>query len=69
MICVFSWDFVMDVPAIDLTADLRQAIALAVSESSVDRLLQEALGAFQPVVPYDLAAVMLLEAKVSGWTA
>ncbi|HEX9592850.1 MAG TPA: sigma 54-interacting transcriptional regulator [bacterium] len=51
----------MTSPALDLTADLRQAIALATSESSVDRLLQEALDALQPVVPYDLAAVMLLE--------
>jgi transcriptional regulator with GAF, ATPase, and Fis domain len=53
----------MSSPALDLTADLRQAIALATSESSVDRLLHEALDAFQSVVPYDLAAVMLLEGE------
>jgi len=51
----------MTTPALDLTSDLQQAIALSTSGSSVDRLLREALDAFQPVVPYDLAAVMLLE--------
>ncbi|NCP95226.1 MAG: AAA family ATPase, partial [Deltaproteobacteria bacterium] len=48
---------------LDLTADLRQVVALATSEAAVDRLLTEALDAFLPVVPYDLAAVLLLEGE------
>jgi len=46
---------------LDLAADLRQASALAISEQTTDRLLNQALDAFQSVVPYDLAAVMFLE--------
>jgi transcriptional regulator with GAF, ATPase, and Fis domain len=53
----------MAAPTLDLTADLQQAIALATSEAAVDRLLGEALDAFMPVVPYDLAAVLLLEGE------
>jgi len=48
---------------LDLAASLRAVSALAISEHSTDRLLNRALDAFQSVVPYDLAAVMLLEGE------
>jgi len=45
---------------LDLTADLKEAALLATSPGSTDRLLADALDALWPVIPYDLATVMLL---------
>ncbi len=47
-------------PDLDLTADLKEAARLATSTRSTDRLLADALDAVRPVIPYDLATVMLL---------
>ena len=46
---------------LDLTADLKEAALLATSSGSTDRLLADALDALWPVIPYDLATVMLLD--------